>query len=124
MNTTLNENLYTEDLYQITGKVVIVLSKSWSDILPEEKSQLSKILAALKLNLAAVQITEWQAFTAIAALCPTKVISFGVTLRPALKLYESESVDGINLIQADALDQLNDVKKRTLWLALKPMFGI
>ena len=124
MSTTLTESLYTEELYQIPGKVVIVLSKPWSDILPEEKSTLSKIVAALKLNLAAVQIIEWQSFHSLTALCPTKVISFGTTLRPSLKLYEPEIVDGINVIQADALDQLDDVKKRTLWLALKAMFGI
>ena len=124
MSTALIENLYTEELYQIPGKVVIVLSKSWADILPEHQVQLSKILAALKLNLNTVQIINWSSLDAILSLSPSKVISFGVVLKPDSNFYEALTHQGISLIQADTLDQLDDVKKRNLWLSLKTMFGI
>lgn len=124
MNATIAQSLYPEELYRIPGKVVIVLSKPWDEISPDEKTQLSKILTALKLTLASVQVVQCQSIEALLPLSPSKVIAFGTLLKPDARYYESTTYEGISLIHADSLNQLDDAKKKTLWLALKGMFGI
>lgn len=124
MDATIAQSLYSEELYRIPGKVVIVLSKPWNEILPDEKTQLSKILAALKLRLESVQIVQCKSLEALLPLSPSKVISFGPLLKSDATYYEATAHEGISLIHADALNQLDDAKKKTLWIALKAMFGI
>ena len=50
------ENLYSEELYSLPPKVLIVISKPWSEIQEDEKTLLGKILGAVKLSLSSVQI--------------------------------------------------------------------
>ena len=123
---SIAENLYPEDLYQIPGKFLIVLSKPWNQVSEAEVAQLTKILGALKLNLASVQILTREVITleAISAFSPTRIVTFGVPIEPTIKPYENTDRNGIKVIYADALDTLDDVKKRNLWLALKAMFGV
>jgi hypothetical protein len=124
--TTALENLYQEELYQIPSRVLVVLSKNWEDLSTDEIGVLTKILAAVKLRLDAVQIVTRQEFTMgdFSTFAPVKILAFGAPLKPQANLYEAISFGGTALVVADALHVLDDAKKKALWLALRQMFGI
>lgn len=128
VNQTISvvQSLYQEDLYRIPGKVLIVLSKDWTSVTADEQTTLTKMLAALRLNLAMVQIVTRQKFSIddIAPLSPAKVLSFGLAPAEAPNLYEFTQVNGLPVLSAEAIDKLDDAKKKTLWLELRKMFGV
>jgi hypothetical protein len=118
------ESLYTEELYSIEGKMLIVISRSWDEITDDEKVLLSKILGAVKLTVASVQIVVKREFSVedFDLFSPRCIIAFGATLKGSSKKYELIPTDTASVIIADELRQLNDVTKRNLWLALKQVF--
>ena len=120
------ESLYQEELYLIPGKVLIVLAKSWPLVTDDERVVLSKMLGALKLNLATVQVLALPAFSLNDITCfgPSKILCFGVLPAEVSNLYELATVDNTMIIAAEAIDKLDDAKKKTLWLELRKMFGI
>jgi hypothetical protein len=124
--SALAENLYQEDLYQISTGTMIVLSKEWTELRDEDKALLTKILGSVKLNLAVVRIVVRKEFSPedLAAYSPARIIAFGSVCKSAPAMYQHQSLAGISIISADALDILDDLKKKNLWLALKQMFGI
>ncbi len=126
LNPLLVESLYGEDLYQIAGKMLIILPKAWDQISPEEKIQLSKILGAVKLNLESVQIItrEFVTIASVLPFSPFGILSFGVPFQPEINPYENTETHGLKIIFVDGLDSLDEMKKRNLWLALKNMFGV
>jgi hypothetical protein len=124
--SSILENLYTEELYKVPSRVLVVIPNPWNDISDDERTVLSKMLVAVKLNLAAVQIVMKKEFSLddLAVFSPQKVLVFGSSFKSSSKMYEHLSMDGTSVILADALGQLDDAKKKSLWLALKQMFGL
>lgn len=120
------ESLYTEDLYRVTGAILVITSKDWKDLSEDEKNLLNKILNSVKLTPESVTMLSLSPVTLekLQVYDPVKVISFGTPVYPQVKLYDNTSVNGISVLQADALDRLDDAKKKSLWLGLKQMFGI
>ena len=120
------EALYNEELYAFSPPVVVVVSRPWTEISAEHKSVLAKMLLAVKLSLETVQIITRQEFT-LEELGPFqsgKVLAFGANLKIPAALYQHISQNGTSLIVSDSLEQLDDVKKKNLWLALRQMFGV
>jgi hypothetical protein len=117
-------NLYSEELYNIPPKVLIVISKPWSEIQDDEKTLLGKILGAVKLTLSSVQIINRRefGFNDFHAYGPACIIAFGATLKNSTKKYEKIAGDQTAIVVADELRQLDDVRKRNLWLTLKEVF--
>lgn len=120
------EDLYHEDIYMLRPKVLVILSRNWNEISTEDQSLLEKILGSVKLSLAAVQIITLQVFDLpdLVAYKPKQIITFGTVLKRIPTQYELLVLDGISIIQADPLDQLNEAKKKSLWSALKQMFSL
>lgn len=126
MNITLVENLYQEELYHIPTNVMVIIPKPWHKILEDEKALVTKILGSVKLNIDSVCIV-FKPNVSIADLNlikPGKVLIFGSSTTEEVKPYEKVLIDGIAVIKADDLSELDDVKKKTLWLALKQMFAV
>lgn len=124
MTSTFLESLYQEEIYKINGKVMVILPKPWESISDEEKILLSKILWAVKLTLASVQIITRQAFVLedFKAYSPVCIIAFGASLKNVTTMYEHISMNNISIVLADELHRLDDQKKRNLWLTLKQLF--
>ena len=118
------ENLYSEELYNLPPKVLIVVSKPWSEIQEDEKTLLGKILGAVKLSLSSVQILNRAEFGAedFKAYGPACIIAFGATLKNSTKMYEKIAAEKTAIVVADELRQLDEVRKRNLWLTLKEVF--
>jgi hypothetical protein len=126
MSQAVLESLYSEELYQIPSKIVFVISQPWPELSEADQTTLTKMVGALKLSMASVQIIHRKTFTvqSLKALSPSKVIALGATLESPAKTYEHFTQEGMSLVIADALPTLDDIKKKNLWLALKQMFGI
>jgi hypothetical protein len=118
------ETLYPEELYDIQGKVLIVIARPWSEIQENERTLLGKILSAVKLSLSSVQIIYRAEFSAadFKIYRPSNIVAFGATLKNSTKMYEKITAEGSAIVVADALDQLDDLRKRNLWLTLKQLF--
>ena len=118
------ENLYAEELYNLPPKVLIVISKPWSEIQEDEKTLLGKILSAVKLSITSVQVINRTEFGVddFNAYGPTCIIAFGATLKNSSKMYEKIAAERTAIVIADELRQLDDIRKRSLWLTLKEVF--
>jgi hypothetical protein len=126
LSTAVYENLYQEELYNIRTSLLVVLNREWNTITEDEKTLLSKILGSVRVSPASTQILARPTLSinSLKTLSPAKVIVFGSVLDEAVTPYQNHSVDGVSVIKADDLSQLDDVKKKNLWLALKQMFGV
>jgi hypothetical protein len=124
MTQTLLQNLFQEEIYKIDPKTLVVIDKEWSEISTDECILLEKILKALKLTLASVQILSRSEFLPndFRAFAPANIIAFGSKLKNSEKMYEGIQIEGTTIVVADALDQLDEAKKRNLWLTLKQVF--
>ncbi|MEQ8302659.1 MAG: hypothetical protein RIB47_04650 [Cyclobacteriaceae bacterium] len=117
---------YTEDLYKIPGKNAIAISCRWSAVSIEERELLSKIMGAVRLDLAAVQVifvedlqlSEW-------VEKPKRLIAFGLAISGVAK-YEVITTPETQLVLADSLSDLmnDDGLKKKLWQCLKQLFTI
>lgn len=90
----------------------------------EEIILLGKILNAVKLSLAAVQVVTRTEFSAedFKFYQPACIIAFGATLKDSTKMYENLTLDGIPIVVAHEFNQLEDTRKKNLWLTLKQVF--
>jgi len=123
---SVNHYLFQEELYRIPSRVLIVIAEEWEALSENELTILTKLLGALKLSLASVQVITRQSFAMrdIAAFNPARVLVFGAQLQQAPALYENASIDNTPVIVSESLAQLDDSTKKKLWLALRQMFGI
>jgi hypothetical protein len=120
------EHLYQEDLYNIPGSMMVIVSRPWHNILEEEKALLAKILGSVRVGMGSVIIQSMPTvkIESLKAWGPQKVLIFGASVEGGIKPYEKTVLQGVSVIKADDFDQLDDLKKKNLWLALKQMFGL
>lgn len=120
------ESLFQEELYILPSPLLIVLSKPWVELTTEELNTLTRMLNAVKLSLASVQIVIRKDFTLeeFSAYLPERILAFGSSLKGSSALYENLSIGGISVIISESLSQLDDAKKKSLWMALKKMFNL
>lgn len=125
MNQTIFTHLFPETIYHTPPQVVVIVARPWETYTPDEQVLLSKILASVRLSPAAVQIIAQPALSlaSLAAYSPLKVLVFG-SQSEGLKSYEATQAQGFTVLKADDLSALDDAKKKSLWLALKNMFGV
>lgn len=126
MNSTAIENIFQEELYRIPVPVVIIIPRPWHKILEDEKTLLAKILGSVKLNIGsvAIMVREEVSPETIRNSNSEKLLVFGSKFLPDIKAYESVEIEGISVIRADDLGQLDEGRKKQLWVGLKQMFGV
>jgi hypothetical protein len=120
------ETIFQEDIYSIPAPLLIVLAKPWEELSEAELDTLSKMLKAVKLSLASVQIIVRTEFDKndLSVFSPTRVLAFGASLTTPFKYYENINSENTSIIISESLDQLDDQKKKSLWIALKDMFSL
>jgi len=122
---TEQQATYNEELYLIREKTMVILSKTWSEVSEGEKEQLQKILQALKLSIASVQIIH-QPRLDLNELHPqpARMIYFGDPV-PGLSLYECIKAQGTIVLAPHLSLLIGDATgKQKLWVALKQLFGL
>ncbi len=120
------ETIFQEDIYSIPSPLLIILSKPWAELSEAEIDTLSKMLKAIKLSLASVQVIVRQEFNIneLAVFAPSRVLAFGASLTTPFNHYENINSEGVAIIISESLDQLDDQKKKSLWTALRVMFSL
>jgi hypothetical protein len=124
--SSATHHLYQEDLYRIPARVLVIIPRQWHSILDEEKALLAKILGSVRISIDSVTLVvqEKVNLEALAVFNPEKVLIFGSPLNVELRQYENAVLNGVAVIKADDLGSLDDNRKKSLWLALKQMFGV
>lgn len=120
------ENLFQEELYVLPSPLLIILEKPWAELSTDELTTLTRMLNAVKLNLASVQIIVRKDFTVdeLSAYSPVRILAFGAELKSSSVLYENISIGDTSVIVSESLLHLDDAKKKNLWGALKKMFNL
>jgi hypothetical protein len=125
MNTEMIDTIYSsEELYWISEPLSLAISKPWNNITREETILLEKILASVKQSMNSVRIIHSPELDAGRLHLNAKLISFGVSFVPEVQPYQFITVHGASFIRADSLSELDETKKKTLWLALRQMFEL
>jgi len=120
------QNLFSEDLYAIPPRVLVVLAKPWENLSADDITLLTKILSSVKIKLDSIQVVTRPSFTMtdVEAYTPSLILAFGASINTHSTLYEPITVQGTPLVLANELHQLDDPQKKALWLALRQIFGI
>lgn len=118
--------LFQDDLYSFGSPIVVVLSQPWDVYSPDEHVLLQKILASVKVDINAVQVVSRPSLPleALQSCQPDKVLIFGSDIEPDVPLYSETTANGFRVVRADDLRNLDDQKKKSLWTALRQMFGV
>lgn len=126
MAESIYEELYKEELYVLPGLTVVVVDKDWGDLSENDTTLLSKIISSVKLTLASVQIVNRSSLSVadIHNLGTKSIISFGVPVDTISQKYECIELSGVPVIVSDSISALDDARKKSLWGALRKMFGI
>lgn len=126
MNHSTLSQLFQEDLYYYTTPVMVVLSKPWDSYNFEEQVLLQKILTSVKVDMNSIQMVSQPSLNlhSLLPFSPARVLIFGSETDEEIALYQSTPVQGFTVIRADDLTQLDEGKKKNLWIALRQMFGV
>ena len=104
--------------------MTIVLPRDLADYPEENRVLMSRILAAVDLTLSSVRIVTGKpvSIEEFASLRASKLLIFGSQAKGTTS-YNVIQAQGFSVIQADDLTDLDETKKKSLWKALKTMFG-
>lgn len=106
--------------------MIVVCSRPWGHIPEEERTLLTRILGSVRLTPDAVSIRHLPVVSveSLRTFSPGKVLIFGSAIQPDIPTYENNFISGVAVVKADDLSQLDDSRKKSLWIALKQMFGV
>jgi len=126
MNKLEADNIFTEELYRLSGKVLVLIPSPWQSLSSDNEVLLRKILGSVRLSLDGVQVLTLAtaSLNSLTVYNPTHILSFGTQLDPECKPFTVEVKDKIHIVQSEALHSLDDSKKKSLWIALKQAFGL
>jgi hypothetical protein len=126
MNATLAKSTFTEDLYQLPPRVLVLIPGSWNTVSDAEQQLLARILGSVKLSLASVQVVSATFFSKEeAAVYGAKtILSFGVPVTGLSRPYEAVTLNDVSVVVADTIETLDDARKKNLWTALKLIFRL
>lgn len=126
MTSALLDHLYQEELYQVSVPAIFVMDQSWDELAEADQLTVTKMIGALKLNPASVQMLTLSNLKAedLEALAPARIIVLGSIFQSSSKLYEPITFNRNTFVVADSVTKLDDARKKSLWLALKKMFNI
>jgi hypothetical protein len=125
MSSTLESYLFQEELYNVPAPVLVVLKQDWSSYAEGDRALLAKILGSVKIDTASVRIVTRKTFS-LSDLSPdqaNRVLIFG-SETDQITPYQPTQAQTFTVIKADDLTQLDDARKKSLWGALKQMFGV
>jgi hypothetical protein len=118
--------LFQEEVYNIPLGILVIVPKPWHTILEEEKALLAKILGSVRISVGSVTIMTQRdvSMEALQVYKPAKVLIFGSSVNADVKPYDHVVLNGVSVINAHDLSELDDARKKSLWLALRQMFGV
>lgn len=123
----LSEHIFQEEIYHIPPRILVIVNDSWHKILEGDKALLGKILGSVRLTTGAVMIQNMSTVS-LENLQKSKVekaLIFGAEIvGHQINHYEKVNLGSTAVIRAHALNDLDEARKKSLWLALRQMFGL
>ena len=117
--STLTE-LYEEDLYTTPKITAIGLARPWESYGDAERELLARIVQSVRLTMDGVRVTHgW-----VPAKDIGRIVLFGVEPVGNSSTYQLTTIDVIQALFADDLQNLDDLKKKALWQKMREMFGV
>jgi hypothetical protein len=118
------EQTFTEELYHLKPRVIVLIPDPWHEVEKQDVELLTKILQAVKISLDGVQVISKSTLDLqeLSVYAPESVLSFGTPIVQAKTNYEISRHNGMQILVADKLSVLDEVKKKILWASLKQMF--
>lgn len=118
------QSIYSEEVYNFTPPVVVVIGEPWRQLAENQKNLLSNILVAVRQSLDSVKVLHQPNFDLSQwSVKPSRIIAF---LEPpkGLSLYEVIQTGATAILFSDPLVHLisDEADKRKLWEALKTLF--
>lgn len=119
-------HLYQEELYVFSSPVLVILPQPWERYVPSEQVLLEKILTSVKVDPSGVRVVVQPTvqLESLEIFSPSRVLIFGSEISDDVPLYKETAAQGFTVIRAEDLGQLDDQKKKNLWLALRQVFGV
>lgn len=125
MENIILKNTYHEEVYRFATSTAVIISTPWSDLKKPERDLLEKILGAVGLSIAAVNLVH-QGVPNLDDVqsTATRVIVFAGAPK-GIALHEVIETPRLKAVFTRPLSELTDDEesKRKLWLAIKPLFG-
>ncbi|MFN8334048.1 MAG: hypothetical protein U0U09_02920 [Cyclobacteriaceae bacterium] len=117
--------IYSEELYSLPGRTLVLIPVPWVELPEGDVALLEKILSAARLSLAGSQIicAKKASLSDFKSYNPSLIISFGVPLQPETEHYQAKTEGNVTIIRSDSLGELDDVRKKNLWAALKQLLS-
>lgn len=105
---------------------MVVLPRPWNAYSSDDHHLLHKILTSVHVNPDTINIIVQPRLDLkkLAHFFPERVLAFGAEGEEGISLYQEVPAQGFTVIRADDLNQLDEQKKKNLWVALRKMFGI
>lgn len=118
------EQTFTEDIYNLPGKIIVLIPRPWATISTSERELLGKILSSVKLSLSKIQVISQDKIDLeeLSLFKPPVVLSFGCRIKQIDTPFRIVDWNGIRIVEADALNLLNEASKKQLWTALRELF--
>lgn len=125
-DTALTKSTFSEEVYRVPDNVLVLIPDAWEKVGSQEEALLSKILGSVRLSLASVRILAVKSLTMDELLRAnaSKVLSFGVPVAGVANKYEAQLAGEVTVIVADRVIELDEIRKKNLWLSLKQAFSL
>ena len=126
MNATIAKHTFQEGIYQVPGRVLVLVPNGWDAVSDADQQLLARILSSVKLSLASVQIMTANSFSAAEASVfnAKTILSFGVPFAGVDQPYHATTFDELTVVYADPVGTLDDMRKKNLWVALRHAFKL
>lgn len=103
-----------------------MLPRAWDTYTPADQLLLHKILTSVKIDINAVKMVVGPAIQlkSLGIFQPCRVLIFGGEADEPKEKYEQVTAQGFTAIRADDLHAMDEQMKKSLWVALRQMFGV
>jgi DNA polymerase III psi subunit len=119
------DTVYNEEVYSVEVRVMVVLGTPWSEVTPDYRVLLNRILQSVGHSLESVRIIDQNPLDISAwPEKPARVIAF-VPPPKGVAVYEPVSVGQTSILFSEPFEILagDNTSKRKLWDALKGLFS-
>lgn len=105
---------------------MVILRQPWEGYSADDKDLLQRILTKIKQPPAAVRIISGPKFTLdeLQKMKPSALLIFGADVEGVSPYQIVPAAQGFSAIRADDLPELDQERKKRLWVGLREMFGV
>jgi hypothetical protein len=122
--TQLSKEIFSEDIYFIRTRLIILISDPWEKLPEPDKHLLNKIIEAIHFSASQVTIISvtQTSLNELSRFNPRFIISFGVPIAGVSEDFTPVEHGDMLIIPANALGEMDQVRKEKLWAILKSRF--